>query len=134
MKKASIWFCMLLFAFIALNTSCSTAEEEEAFSILGNWNITMTYSGTWIYHGTITFAGSDTSGAVTCTVTLEGSSSSNLGNGTYTVSGSTVNWTVYWPSADVTDTCTGTITTDNTMNGTLIEEPGSTSGTWNCTR
>ncbi len=132
MKKTSIWICMLLFAFLTFNTSCKTSEEEDTFSILGNWNITMIYSSTWSYTGTITFAGSDTSGATTVTISPDWTTGTYTGPGTYTVSGSTVNWTVYWSSADVTDICTGTITTDNTMNGTLVE--GSVTGTWTCTR
>jgi hypothetical protein len=134
MKKTTIWICMLLFAFLTFNTSCSTAEEEETFSILGNWNITMTYSGTWTYHGTITFAGSNTSGSTTVTVSPDWTSGTSTGNGTYTVMGSTVTWSVYWPSAGYTDDCTGTITTDNTMNGTLVETPGDSPGIWTCTR
>jgi hypothetical protein len=134
MKKTTILLCVVLLAFLTFNTSCKSSEEEDTFSILGNWNITMTYSETWTYLGTITFAGSESSGAVTVINSLEGSTSTNTGNGTYTVTGSAINWTVYWPGADYTDTCTGTITTDNSMSGTLVENPGNTPGTWNCTR
>ena len=130
MKKLSIWVFLLLFAFLTLYSSCTTSEES-TFSILGNWDVTMIYAETTVYSGgIITFAGSDTSGIVSVNFPPD----TQIGSGPYTVSGNTVNFTIYWPDAEYTDTCTGTIANDNNMNGTLIENPGNTPGTWACTR
>jgi hypothetical protein len=57
-----------------------------------------------------------------------------IGSGPYTVDGNTVEFTITWPDAGWIDTCTGTIVDSNNMNGTLVENPGSTDGTWACTR
>jgi hypothetical protein len=62
MKRLSIWVCLLLIAISTLYSSCT---NEDAFSILGNWDITMIYAETYVYDGgIITFAGSDISGVV----------------------------------------------------------------------
>jgi hypothetical protein len=130
MKKTTILTAFLLFVFLSFNSSCKS-NEDEAFSILGNWTIGMVYSGTYVYTGgTITFAGSLTSGSVSVTFPPD----TQIGTGTFTVTGSTVHFTVYWPDSEYTDTCTGTVVNDNSMNGTLVEQPGNINGTWNCTR
>jgi hypothetical protein len=130
MKKKAVLTVFLLFVFLAFNSSCKS-KEDEAISILGNWSITMIYSGSTVYSGgTITFAGSLLSGSVS----VRFPPSTQTGTGTFTVSESTVHFTVYWPDAEYTDTCTGTVVNDNSMNGTLVEQPGNTNGTWNCTR
>ena len=134
MLKSSIWIVLVLLILLTFNPACSTTEEADPFSVLGNWSITLLYQGGYEYAGTITFAGSNASGAVTCTVSPTWTSGTATGTGTYTVSGSTVNFTIYWPDAGYTDTCTGTTTTDNSMNGTLIETPGDVPGTWTCSR
>jgi len=91
----------------------------------------MIYAETTVYSGgIITFAGSDTSGIVSVNFPPD----TQIGSGPYTVNSTTVNFTIYWPDAEYTDTCTGTIANDNSMNGTLIENPGNTPGTWACTR
>ena len=130
MRKTTILTVFLLFVFLTFNFSCKSSEEE-TFSILGNWTISMVYAGNYVYSGgTITFAGSLTSGSIT----VNFPSDTQIGTGTYTVSGSTVHFTIYWPDAEYTDTCTGSVVNDNSMNGTLVEQPGNSSGTWNCTR
>ena len=127
MKRSFIWICLLLFAFLTLYSSCTT----DSFSILGNWDITMIYAETYVYTGgTITFAGSETSGMVSVNFPPD----TEIGSGPYTVSGNTVEFTITWPEAEWIDTCTGTIVDDNNMNGTLVENPGNTPGTWSCTR
>ena len=131
MKKTTILICMLFFAFLTFNTSCKSSEEEDSFSILGNWNISMTYAETYVYTGgIITFAGSETSGLVSVNFPPD----TEIGAGPYTVSGNSISFTINWPDAEWIDTCTGTINTDNSMNGTLVENPGNTPGTWTCTR
>lgn len=131
MKRISILIGLLFIAFLVFNSSCKNSEEGETFSILGNWNFTQTYAGGTTYTGgTITFAGSNTSG----TVSANYPPSTQIGTGLYTVSGSTVNFTIYWPSAAYLDTHTGTINNNNSMSGTLVETPGDVPGTWSCTR
>lgn len=131
MKKLLSAFIVLALAIFILNTSCKTSEEEESFSILGNWTINMTYAGIYVYNGgTITFAGSETSGIVSVRFPPD----TEVGTGPYTVNGSLVQFTINWPSAGWVDTCSGTIVNNNYMNGTLVENPGNTPGTWNCTR
>jgi len=131
MKRTSVMVSLLIFVFLVFNSSCKTSEEEDTFSILGNWTINITYASIYVYTGgTITFAGSATSGIVSVNFPPD----TEVGTGPYTVSGSTVNFTINWPIAAWIDTCTGTIINNNSMNGTLIENPGNTPGTWNCTR
>ena len=128
MKKTTVLTVFLLLAFLAFNSSC---KSDEDFSILGNWTISMVYAGNYVYTGgTITFAGSLTSGSISVRFPPD----PQVGTGTFTVSGTTVSFTVYWPDAGYTDTCSGTVANDNSMNGTLVEQPGNTSGTWDCTR
>ena len=130
MRKTTILTVFLLFMFLTFNSSCKSSDEE-TFSILGNWTISMVYAGNYVYSGgTITFAGSLTSGSITVRFPPD----TQIGTGTFTVSGSTVHFTIYWPDAAYTDTCNGSVVNDNSMSGTLVEQPGNTSGTWNCTR
>lgn len=130
MKKTAIFSVLLLFVFLTFTSSCKSTDEE-TFSILGNWTIKMIYAGTYVYSGgTITFAGSPTSGSISVRFPPD----AQIGTGTFTVSGSTIHFTVYWPDAGYTDTCNGAMVNDNLINGTLIEQPGNTNGTWECTR
>ncbi len=129
MKKTTIFSVFLLLVLLTFNSSCKSSEE--AFSILGNWTINMVYAGNYVYSGgIITFAGSLTSGSISVNFPPD----TQIGTGTFSVTGSTVHFTIYWPDAQYTDTCTGAVVNDNSMNGTLVEQPGNSSGTWNCTR
>lgn len=129
MKKTIFLTVILLCVFLAFTTSCKSKDDE--FSILGNWTINMVYAGKYFYSGgIITFAGSLDSGSVSIRFPPD----TQVGTGTFTVNGSAVTFTIYWPSAQYTDTCTGTIASDNSMSGSLVEQPGNTPGTWNCTR
>jgi len=129
MRKITFLTFILLLAFLTFTSSCKSKDDD--FSILGNWTVNMLYSGNYNYDGgTITFAGSLESGSVS----IRFPPSTQIGTGTFTVNGSVVTFTIYWPSSQYTDTCTGTVLNDNSMSGTLVEQPGNVPGTWNCTR
>jgi len=129
MRKTTWLTVLLLLAFLTFTSSCKSSEET--FAILGNWTISMVYAGGYVYSGgTITFAGSNASGSISVRFPPD----AQIGTGTFTVNGTTVHFTVYWPDAGYTDTCNGTVVNDNSMNGTLVEQPGNSSGTWTCTR
>jgi len=129
MRKTTFLAVILLMVFLTFTTSCKSKDDD--FSILGNWTINMLYSGNYNYDGgIITFAGSLASGSVSIRFPPD----TQVGTGTFTVNGSVVTFTIYWPSAEYTDTCIGTVLDDNSMSGTLVEQPGNTPGTWNCNR
>lgn len=131
MRNKTVWAVFVLLAFLAFASSCKSSQDEEAFSILGNWTINMVYSGTYYYTGgNITFAGSLASGSVQVNFPPD----TQIGTGTYQVTGTTVQFTIYWPKAEYTDTCSGSVVNDHSMSGTLVEQPGNASGTWSCTR
>jgi len=129
MKKNIFLTVILLVVFLVFTSSCKSKDDD--FNILGNWTINMVYAGNYVYNGgVITFAGSMASGSVSIRFPPD----PEVGTGTFTVNGTVVTFTIYWPGAQYTDTCTGTVANDNSMSGTLVEQPGNTSGTWNCTR
>ena len=129
MKKITFLTVILLIAFLAFTSSCKSKDDD--FSILGNWTINMVYAGDYVYNGgTITFAGSLESGSVSIRFPPD----TEVGTGTFTVNDTVVTFTIYWPLAQYTDTCTGTVANDNSMSGTLVEQPGNVPGTWDCTR
>lgn len=129
MKKMTIFAVLILSAMLAFHSGCKSSDDD--FSILGNWTINMTYAGNYVYSGgTITFSGSDSSGSIQVRFPPD----PQIGTGTYTVNGMGVQFVIYWPDAGYTDTCNGSVLNDSSMNGTLVEQPGNTSGTWNCSR
>lgn len=129
MKKTTIFAALMLSAMLAFQGGCKSSDDD--FSILGNWTINMTYAGNYVYSGgTITFSGSDSSGSIQVRFPPD----PQIGTGTYTVNGTGVQFVIYWPDAGYTDTCNGSVLNDDSMNGTLVEQPGNTSGTWNCSR
>lgn len=117
----------LLFVGMLFFTGCKT-EEEEVFDITGNWTLSLSYPsyGT-SYTGTLTCTGTATGGTVSANFTAEGWGPP--GTGTYTVAGTAVTITIYWPSNGNTSYLVGNYTTFTAMNGTLTEDFGS-SGTW----
>lgn len=129
MKKTTILAALAVVAMLAFLGGCKSSDDD--FSILGNWTINMTYAGNYVYSGgTITFSGSESSGSIQVRFPPD----PQIGTGTYTVDDTSVQFVIYWPDAGYTDTCIGTVVNDSSMNGTLVEQPGSTSGTWNCSR
>lgn len=128
MRKITFSAIILLVAFLTFFSSCKSKDD---FNILGNWTINMVYEGDYTYYGgIITFAGSQESGSVSISYPPD----PQVGTGTFTVNDTVVTFTIYWPRAQYTDTCTGSMANDNSMSGTLVEQPGNTPGTWNCTR
>lgn len=120
-----ILIVIAVFLSFGLSTGC-----KKAFDITGSWNITLSYVTPWpdSYSGTITFAGSKTSGTSTWNI-----SSWGITIGTYTVSGSSITATVTWPTNNNTTTLLGTKTDNNNISGSISETSGAT-GTWTASR
>lgn len=117
-------FCLLGMVFL------SGCKSEDVFNINGRWTLSLNYTGWGTFVGFITFTGSETSG----TLSADFSTSDWVpGTGTYTVTGTNVNFTVNWTAVSNSTYCNGTSTGDNAMNGTFTEiDPYS--GTWTATR
>ena len=113
--------CFSLF----LMPGCKTVEDE--ISILGTWNITKYYDQSYSpISGTITFTGSNTSGS------LIFSYNNITNNGSFTVTGSTINFTTI-TNTSLTNNHWGTIASENAMNGNFLNQNGN-SGNWNANR
>lgn len=103
------------------------------YDIRGSWNITENYPPDAPMTKVFTFTGTKTSGTV-------GISTISSATGTYTVSGSTVNFNYSFTDGDsgvtVTHTFSGSFTGENSMSGTSTVTGGTDpdSGTWTATR
>ncbi|MCP4216540.1 MAG: hypothetical protein GY765_17955 [bacterium] len=97
------------------------------YNIAGSWEIAETYNDTSFFSVTLTFTGDMDSGTVT---------DSDGGTGTYTVDGTSVNFSLDFP--EVSYEYTGNFVTRDTMSGysVRITENGEKreSGTWNSAR
>jgi len=122
MKKLSLLLLFLVCIALIFMPACKTAEEE-VFNIVGLWSLTLTYSDMEVFITTITFSGSVTAGTA-----VDGWG----GIGTYTVTGTTVNFNIAWSNGNSSNYI-GSAPTNNSMNGTFNEASGWT-GTWICTR
>ncbi len=104
-----------------------TVTAEEVFNVAGTW------TGTWYYtyndsNMECTFTGGIYSGNVTGDIDYM----SSTGNGTYSISGDTINFELNYGSGVLR--FNGTIENDNQMSGTWAAEPGSASGNWELER
>lgn len=103
-----------------LNATASSLD------VRGNWNGTLTdANNSEPLH--VTFSGSSaTSG------TTSGDIGGPTGSGTFTASGSTINFTLIWGFGNFT--FTGTLSSSDSMTGTWTWQPGGSTGTWQLTR
>ena len=125
MKKNLI--LVMCLSVLLLLSGCKT--NDQGYDISGTWSIAIQLYGSPITNTwTITFTGSETSGTATDT------SFGTTGTGTYTVNNNQVTFVMNYVS-DFTFivTYTGTITSDNAMNGDLVNSGGGT-GIWTATR
>ena len=118
---------MICLSVLLLIGGCKTADQ--GYDIRGTWSIAIQLEGiTLTYNWTITFTGSETSGTATDT------SFGTIGIGTYTVNNDQVTFVLLYDSdIDFTVSYSGTITSDNAMNGNLVNS-GSGNGTWTAAR
>jgi hypothetical protein len=123
MKK--FMFLMLLFLSVALvfSPGCKTSDEADTIDITGTWTLTTNYGGLLPF----TFTGTTAAGN-TAAVFMFGN-----GNGTYSVSGSNITFSIFWPENGNTTNCTGTVNNSNSMSGSFTETSGGL-GNWTATR
>ena len=125
MKKRLLFSVILVTFSLLFIPACKTAED--VFNIVGTWNITLIYTGySSPYSGTITFAGTESSGTFVASIT-------DPASGTYTVNDNSVSFSLNWTGYTDMLYANGTATTDNNMNGTFTQT-GGYSGTWSAYR
>lgn len=110
MRKIIFILTAALIASLLLNTGCKNSDAvSNNFNITGTWSLTLIFDET---SSSITFNGSASSGTLTTTA---GDS------GTYSVSGSTVEWT-YQRGHQFT----GQINSESSITGTVTNNAGNT--------
>lgn len=112
---------------IAIGTSDHVLNVTASpWDVRGNWNGTLTDdNNSEPLH--VTFSGaSATSG------TTSGDIGGPTGTGTFTSSGSVINFTLIWNFGNFT--FSGTLASPNSMSGTWTWQPGGSTGTWQLTR
>lgn len=126
MKKIYLLLALGIVVSLILSPGCKTSEESSGIDITGTWTHVNVHTPTGNdYTKTVTFSGSASSGVVTGTP--------SNGSGTYSVSGSTIVFSITWASNGNTSNYNGTVTSANSMNGNFTESGGSY-GTWTSSR
>ena len=114
---------------ISIGTSdhiLNVTATASSWDVRGNWNGTLTDANNPDPFN-VTFSGtSATSG------TTSGGIGGPIGTGTFTVSGTNINFTLVWGFGNFT--LTGTLSSSNSMSGTWVWQPGGSTGTWQLSR
>jgi hypothetical protein len=119
--------CLLLISILFLNnSSCKKDTAAPAFTYEGKWTVNYNFT-----------TGSMVKGTFTATLKSNGKwdyvegSSSKIDAGTWSSSGSTINFVFNFSGLA---SYSGTKVTDNSLSGTAVADGGVSTGTWTATR